>query len=368
MMVNGLARQNSMRRSTVIPPGLLVVAALLAGGCSSTQAVLYPENVEFLSTLPDVTDQRGRFREVFCAVLEERGETVPGYRPCEAALTRYGAESGGTGRPVDLGMSDRHLVAVVVPGVGFDCFSDWLGIKDTVGDHVRNFGYDMEIIAVDSLSSSAANARTIRDSIAAMKGNDRDLVLIGYSKGAPDILEAVVAYPEIRGRIAAVVSAAGAVGGSPSADQATRSQLELLEHWPGADCSTHDGGALESLRPQTRTTFLEQNPLPTDFPYYSLVTCPERDRISSILRHGYRKLSEFDPRNDSQVLFPDQFIPGSSFIGCLNADHWALALPIERSHPFIGKTVVNQNDFPREALVEALLRFVEEDLDARAVR
>jgi hypothetical protein len=368
MMVIATLRAVSSWRMVCCPAGLLVVAGLLAGGCSSTQPVLYPENAEFLSTLPDVTDQRGRFREVFCAVLEERGETVPDYRPCEAALTRYGAESGGTGRPVDLGKSHRHLVAVVVPGVGFDCFSDWLGMKDTVVDHVRQFGYDMQIIDVESLSSSAANARMIRDSIVAMKGNGRNLVLIGYSKGAPDILEAVVAYPEIRGRIAAVVSAAGAVGGSPSADQATRSQLELLEHWPGADCSTHDGGALESLRPQTRKTFLEQNPLPTDFPYYSLVTCPERDRISSILQHGYKKLSEFDPRNDSQVLFPDEFIPGSSFIGCLNADHWALAVPIERSHPFIGKTAVDQNDYPREALVEALLRFVEDDLDARAGR
>ncbi len=367
-MVNGFPRSNSMLRSAVMPLALLVAAGLLAGGCSSSQAVLYPENAEVLSTLPNVTDQRGRFREVFCAVLEERGETIPDYRRCEAALTRYGAESGGTGRPVDLGMSDRHLVAMVVPGVGFDCFSDWLGMKDTIEDHIRQFGYDMQIIDVDSLSSSASNARIIRDSIAAMKGNGRDLVLIGYSKGAPDILEAVVAYPEIRGRIAAVVSAAGAVGGSPSADQATRSQLELLEHWPGADCSTHDGGALESLRPRTRRTFLEQNPLPIDFPYYSLVTCPERERISSILNSGYKKLSEFDPRNDSQVLFHDQFIPGSTFIGCLNADHWALAVPIERSHPFIGKTAVDQNDYPREALAEALLRFVEEDLDARDAR
>ncbi len=367
MTENGFSGTILMRRSAVIPPALLL-AALLSGGCSSTQAGIYPENVEVLSTLPDVTDQRGRFREVFCAVLEERGATFPDYRPCEEALNRYGVESGGTGRPVDLGVSDRRLVAVVVPGVGFDCFSSWLGMKDTVADHVHQFGYDIETIVVDSLSSSTANARTIRDSIVTMEGSGRDLVLIGYSKGAPDILEAVVAYPEIRGRIAAVVSAAGAVGGSPAADQATRSQLELLELWPGADCSTHDGGALESLRPRTRKTFLEQNPLPKGIPYYSLVTCPERDRISSILKSGYTKLSEFDPRNDSQVLFADQFIPGSSFLGCLNADHWALAVPIERSHPFIGKTVVDQNDYPREALVEALLRFLEEDLAANGDR
>jgi len=32
------------------------------------------------------------------------------------------------------------------------------------------------------------------------------LVLIGYSKGAPDILEALVTYPEIRSRVAAMWS------------------------------------------------------------------------------------------------------------------------------------------------------------------
>jgi len=40
--------------------------------------------------------------------------------------------------------------------------------------------------------------------------------MMAYSKGAPDILEALVTYPEVRSRLAAVVSAAGAVGGTLS--------------------------------------------------------------------------------------------------------------------------------------------------------
>ena len=46
----------------------------------------------------------------------------------------------------------------------------------------------------------------------------------------------------------------------------------------------------------------------------------------------------------------------------INADHWALAVPIARTHSTIGAIFVTQNAYPREALVEALLRFVEEDL------
>ena len=47
------------------------------------------------------------------------------------------------------------------------------------------------------------------------------------------------------------------------------------------------------------------------------------------------------------------------------SDHWAVAVPVSRSHPSIAKTLVDKNDYPREALLEALLRFVEEDLATR---
>ena len=59
------------------------------------------------------------------------------------------------------------------------------------------------------------------------------LVLVGYSKGISDILDAVVAYPEIRSRVAAVVSVAGAVGGSPLANDAEQYQADLLRYFPG---------------------------------------------------------------------------------------------------------------------------------------
>ena len=42
--------------------------------------------------------------------------------------------------------------------------------------------------------------------------------------------------------------------------------------------------------------------------------------------------------------------------------NWAIAVPIARSHGTIGSLFVTENAYPREALVEALLRFVEEDL------
>ena len=169
-------------------------------------------------------------------------------------------------------------------------------------------------------------------------------------------------YPEIRERIAAVVSVAGAVGGSPLAIDAKQQQADMLRHWPKAECEPGDGEGVASLRPDVRKAWLAENPLPSDVRFYSLVTLPDPARISRIVRSGYKKLAKIDSRNDSQVIYSDEFVPGSTLLGFLNADHWAVAVPVNRSHPAIAKSLVNHNDYPREALLEAVLRFVEEDL------
>ncbi len=98
--------------------------------------------------------------------------------------------------------------------------------------------------------------------------------------------------------------------------------------------------------------------------YYSLVTFPRPELISAILTSSYKKLARIDARNDSQMIFYNQVVPGSVLMGYLNADHWAVAVPINRAHAMVASMFVTQNAYPREALLEALLRFVEEDLAA----
>ncbi len=191
---------------------------------------------------------------------------------------------------------------------------------------------------------------------------EEKLVLIGYSKGAPDLLEAVVTYPEIHPYIAAIVSIAGAVGGSPLANPAKEKDLGLLRHIPGSECTEGDGRAVESLRPAVRRQWLADLPLPQNLRYYSVVTYPQPDQVSSVLKSTKRKLDTVDSRNDSQVIFYDQIIPGSTLLAFLNADHWAIAVPVAESHPFIGRHFVDRNNYPRQAIAESLLRFIEEDM------
>jgi hypothetical protein len=346
--------------------------AMAISGCASPPLVPYsadtPPLVLTTAAQAGGQDQRGRFREIYCAVLQARAGETPDHRTCDDALTRVGSEPAGTGRPVDLGPSKRRLVAAVVPGIGWDCIAQWLQPPGSVAAHVRKHGFDQVAIKVDALSGTATNARQIRDAVMAMDlgpGATR-LVLVGYSKGAPDMLDAIVTYPEIRSRVAAVMSVAGSVGGSPLANNAEQFQADLLRHFPGSTCESGDGGAVASLRPAVRQAWLAKNPLPSGVPYYSVVTFPQPERISSILQGSYAKLARIDGRNDSQVLFYDQVIPGSTLAAYVNADHWAIAVPIARTHSSIGSLFVTQNAYPREALVESLLRFVEEDLSARA--
>ncbi len=354
-------------------PTKLLLTALIAatlGGCGFTPRVPWSRDLAplQLGTTGEgaLVDERGRFREIFCAVNDDHGESLPDYRPCEDALMRIGIEAPATGAPVRLGNSEHDFLVLLVPGFGYQCVKGWLDHDYSAPRHVARYGYQVELLEVNGLDSSAANAAVIRDFIVNLPPEKagRPLVLIGYSKGAPDILESLVTYPEVAEKVVAVVSFAGAVGGSPLADSITQSQMELLTWVPRSTCDPGDGGALRSLSPAYRRQWLSEHVLPGSIRYYSVIAFPDPEtRISSGLKSSWRELAELaDARNDSQLIFYDQALPGSTLLAFTNADHWAMAVPVARQHDFAASTFANRNDFPREVMLEALLRYVEEDL------
>jgi len=109
---------------------VMLPALLLLTACASKPLNPWTTESPPLALVPvadaGVDDRRGRFREVFCEVLESRGEEWPDYRPCEEALTRVADEPAGTGEPVDMGVSQQKLLALIVPGVGWECIEEWL--------------------------------------------------------------------------------------------------------------------------------------------------------------------------------------------------------------------------------------------------
>src|SRR5210317_330552 len=179
---------------------LLAAALLLLTACASKPLNPWTTDDPPLALVPvadaGVDDQRGRFREIYCEVLESRGENWPDYRPCEQALTRVAGEPAGSGEPVDLGVSEQKYLALIVPGVGWECIEEWLKLDESISELLESFGFQRELLKVDGLSGTEHNAHQIRDAIAGLPEelDNTPIVLIGYSKGAPDILQAVVDY------------------------------------------------------------------------------------------------------------------------------------------------------------------------------
>lgn len=342
---------------------------LLAIGCRGKPLLPYSLDTPPLLLIPasqgNVTDGRGRFREIYCAIREDHGHMLPNDRPCEEVILRLAEEPAATGRPVHLGQARSRLRVLVVPGLFNECMRHKSDPYTYALDHLKEYGYKTGLIEVSGRSSSAHNAAQIRDALLAMDLlPDEKVVLVGYSKGTPDILEALVMFPEVRQRATAVVSVAGVVGGTPLVDSISDPFLKLLQKMPVLTCPRGDGGALESLKRSTRQLWLSRHQLPESIQYFSLGCFAERDDISAILRSGYDKLARVDPRNDSQVIFSDMIIPGSTLLGFVKADHWAVAMPFTRDLPTLSATMINRNEFPREVLLEAVVRFVEEKLTA----
>jgi hypothetical protein len=308
-----------------------------------------------------IVDQRGRFREIFCALSADHGADLPDHRPCEQALHQLLGEAPADGRAVNLGRARIGLRLVIVPGLAAQCFGELALPLRFAARHVEQLGYEVSWIDVDGLSSSSANAAEIRAAILDMEeAPERPIVLLGYSKGMSDALEASV-DPEVAARVSAIVSLGGAVNGSPLADKASAAMLEALAYLPGLACDPGDRGALDSLRRSTRTGWLATHRLPPSIRYYTVVSYAAPGGVSAVLRPAYDDLSLIDPRNDSQLLFYDQIVAGSTLLAYANADHFAVAMPIVRE-ALLAEPFVDRNAFPREILLEAILKQIEEDL------
>jgi hypothetical protein len=359
-------------RPKAIRPAVAAISMLVLVGCAPQPLLDLtfgpPPLISPTTMAGRLDDERGRFRDILCAVTDVRGDAFLDRRPCGDVLISAAGEPAGTAQPVHLGPARKKLRIATVSGLGADCLAGVVRPFETGMRHLETLGYRTAEIPIRGLASSTYNASIISDSLVSMNLEaDEQVVLIGYSKGIADVLEFLAMYPETASRVAAVISISGTVSGTLLAEGAPDFMLPLLKVFPNGQCFSADLGAVESLRRSVRLRWFATHTLPKTVQYYSVATYAQRDNISSFLHAGYDELSRIDPRNDGKMLYYDQIIPGSRLLGFVNSDHWAAAVPISHQHPLIESLIADKNPFPREVLLEAIIRHVEENLLDEAV-
>jgi hypothetical protein len=341
---------------------------VLVSGCSPKVQISDLETpAQVLATVeaPPVRDGRQRFRQIFCGLLEGSPGPSSARRPCTELLWRLADEKNAVGVGGPLPRHDPALKIYVVPGAFNECFPE-LGAPFQKGiDRLQGLGYQIETIAVEGRSGSEHDAALIAEALARSIDHETDrLLLVGYSKGVTDILHFLVAFPELARQVVAVVSVAGAVNGSPLAEKYIGFYGDWLADALPSRCPPGDKKVLVSLERRSQMAWLARHALPRHVAYFSLVTFTDRSNMARVLGLAYDQLAEIDPRNDGQLIYYDQVIPGSTLLGFANTDHWDIALPVRQVYPFWGRPASRspQPEFPKDLLLEAAVLFSIEEL------
>ena len=159
-----------------------------------------------------VRDERANFRALFCR--EPGGsEEIPD-EACRLALRHFRDEGEATRHiePANL-PRDRYRVALAL-GIGWDCVRDLIDERELPTTALAEAGYATTLLEVEGLSSSERNADIVAAQLEDSLAPEQQLILVGYSKGAVDLMVALQRHPELAARTAALVTVAGSVGGS----------------------------------------------------------------------------------------------------------------------------------------------------------
>ena len=381
---SGLREGGSGRRDVTMRVLVLVgVAALSCAACAPVSLLTYrddqPPTVSLPVALAGVQDERRAFGALF--EQELKAERPRADDLAQTWLRGIGAE----GLPRVEGES-RLLTAfadhapstsvLIVPGLFGDCFR---AQSVPFGDGVLRTSerspteayrqYDdlalrsVRMVALPGRASSADNGGQLAQAIRAEAASSdvRRIVLIAYSKGVADSLSALAILQReggIPASVAALVSVAGVVMGTPFADYVQDAYETVSPMVAPLDCSPARPGDVASVTRHERVAWLADHPPAPGIAYYSVVAYAAPDEMAPPLRVVAEQLAAIDPRNDGQLIASDTILPGSVLLAEARADHWDIALPRNRHPSILVRELTSGRDFPREALFRAIVKWV----------
>lgn len=360
-----------------LPILLLAVACV---GCAPQTLLGYRPEAPITANLPlesaAVRDERAAFAQLFERELraaDPAGE-VDAWLHLNSVARRDMADLQAS---IDHRFAERRArtVVLVIPGLMGDCVDDQSvpfgdgevrarELESTASyRQYADLGLQaIRMVRLPGRASSAANGDMLAAALREVAGRDEvgHIVLIGYSKGATDALHALASLQAAGGvspKLGALVSVAGIVMGTPLADHYESLYDGLSPLVSPFECTASAGGELASLTRRERASWMAVHRPPASIAYHSVVAFAAPDETAPFLRHGQALLAGIDPRNDGQVVASDAILPGGALIAAARADHWSLALPLERNPHALIRAVAPSRPFPRAALFRAIVRW-----------
>lgn len=290
------------------------------------------------------------------------------------------------------------LLTGLLPDFAFQ--SVWPGVK-------KRFG--VRVIACDShpMRSSEANVVDLENAIERgigfangqpgeyVSADDNptppgDVVIIGYSKGSPDLLALLAARPDLAPRVKAIIGWAGAVGGSYLANDIYQKLKGLPMYNEIADLTSSEVGkqvfrlapvveikaitrrideydvlgAVRSLTTKARTDFLAEhgptiNSMP--IPQFYFTGSTSLLEVPYFQRQGVLELDKYDQDNDMQLTqeeakFPSPYAPR---LAMFHANHWDLSYDPFPLSATMGSRHL-KNEFARRPAMNSIVLFLAE--------
>ncbi len=308
---------------------------------------------------PDNSVAASTFADLFCSVLKQENPDQGEWGDCDTYI------DGGGKTDVKLGAVPTRYRMLIVPGIMSSCLSDTPAYQEGTKSLKERFNVDVDLLQVPN-DSSEDNGRMIGDYLKAQSKSDpRKFIVLGYSKGAPDVQVALAKEDGAAQHVAAFISVAGAVGGSPIADLLPDIADKWIRQYNMKGCKGDLASGFKSLRRSARQAFLASYPHPP-VPSYSIVTKSDATNTSKALLQTWNLLKAFTSIQDGQLLRDDAIVPDSKFLGIARADHFAVALPFDKSADSAVRLGMDKTRYPRAALLEAIYRFISADLAGAA--
>jgi triacylglycerol esterase/lipase EstA (alpha/beta hydrolase family) len=306
----------------------------------------------------DAGDVSSAFGDTFCSVLKQENPDTGNWGPCSKYIDAPGKND------LKLGPLSTKYRVLIVPGFMSSCLSDMTAFQEGL-TALKKKGLDVAVMTIPN-DSSESNAKVIAQYLREHKSNDgRKFILVGYSKGGPDVQVALAEEPGVKDRVAAFVTVAGASGGSPVADLLPSVADKYMKTAPIKSCQGDLSSGYKSLQRATRKAFLDAYPNPV-VPTYSLIASSDQANTSKALLETWRILQSYGSVEDGQLLRDDAIVPGAKFLGAAHADHFAVALPFDKSTDATIRAEFDKTAYPRAALLESLIRFVTGDLEQKS--